>query len=281
MLFGASRSMGEAPVLPWPAALVVWGAGASSSLHRHHCVQLLMALRGQLRIREGARRRWTSCIAAVVQPDAPHEVEAPDQIVLIACFDPESDFGAGLLARASQLSGTQVSTAPPVITLPEDHVHRWREALGDPGALDAARVDRWLRQSLLATGEPPRIHPAVRRAIRALRERIADYDDASLEGLARVAGLSGSRLMHLFTQSVGVPLRPYVRWLRLQRAAAELTAGRTVAEAAHAAGFADAAHLTRTFRQMLGSTPSEVAARGRRARELRVGEKEAATNPSD
>ena len=103
-----------------------------------------------------------------------------------------------------------------------DHVHRWREALGDPGALDAARVDRWLRQLLLGTGEPPRMHPAVSRAIRGLRERITDYDDASLEGLARVAGLSGSRLMHLFTQSVGVPLRPYVRWLRLQRAAARI-----------------------------------------------------------
>jgi len=77
-------------------------------------------------------------------------------------------------------------------------------------------------------------------------------------------------LMHVFTRSVGVPLRPYVRWLRLQRAAAELTTGSSVTDAAHAAGFADAAHLTRTFREMFGATPSAIAARARRARELRI-----------
>jgi len=54
---------------------------------------------------------------------------------------------------------------------------------------------------------------------------------------------------------MGTPLRPYVRWLRLQHAARELVSGRSVTQAAHVAGFADAAHLTRTFRRMLGATP--------------------------
>jgi AraC-like DNA-binding protein len=50
-------------------------------------------------------------------------------------------------------------------------------------------------------------------------------------------------------------LRPYLRWLRLQRAARELVSGRSVTQAAQVAGFADAARLTRTFRRMLGATP--------------------------
>jgi AraC-like DNA-binding protein len=269
MLLGASRPSGV-PVLLWPAALVVWGPGASSSLHHHHCVQLLMALSGQLRIRGGLRQKWTRCGAALVEPDAPHEVKASDDVVLIGCFDPESEPGAGLLARIRQRVGARPSTTPAVVPLPDDEVRRWRRTLGDPSGLDSGRVECWLRESLLGSREPSRVHPAVRRALRALRERLAEYDDASLEELAKAAGLSASRFMHVFTESVGVPLRPYVRWLRLQRAAAELTAGRSVTEAAHAAGFADAAHLTRTFRRMLGSTPSEIAAHGRRARELRL-----------
>jgi AraC-like DNA-binding protein len=240
-------------------------------LHRHHCVQLLMALRGELRIREGARRKWMTCGAVVVQPDAPHEVDAPRETVLIGCFDPESELGAGLLARVAQIIGVQTTMTPPVMNVPDFHVRQWREALGDPEALDADTVERWLRESLLGIrASDRRIHPAVRRALHALRDRIADFDDTSLAELAQLGRLSPSRFMHVFTESVGVPLRPYVRWLRLQRAAAELTAGNSITEAAHAAGFADAAHLTRTFRQMLGATPSEIAARGRSTRELRM-----------
>jgi AraC-like DNA-binding protein len=77
--------------------------------------------------------------------------------------------------------------------------------------------------------------------------------------LAGIAALSPSRFMHAFTESIGVPVRPYILWLRLQRAACDLMNGATVTNAAHRAGFSDAAHLTRTVRRMLGATPSDLA----------------------
>src|SRR5262245_55750250 len=83
----------------------------------------------------------------------------------------------------------------------------------------------------------------------------------SLDNLASIAGLSPSRFMHVFTESVGVSLRPYILWLRLQRAGGELMRGATATEAAHNAGFSDAAHMTRTSRRMLGTTPSELTNR--------------------
>jgi AraC-like DNA-binding protein len=43
--------------------------------------------------------------------------------------------------------------------------------------------------------------------------------------------------MHLFTESLGVPLRPYILWLRVQRAACDLMAGATISRAVHSAGF--------------------------------------------
>jgi len=76
--------------------------------------------------------------------------------------------------------------------------------------------------------------------------------------------------LHLFTTSVGVPLWPYVLWLRLQRRASELARGKSVANAAHVARFSDAAHFTRTFRRMIGATPRQVLRRGRAARDLFV-----------
>ena len=77
-------------------------------------------------------------------------------------------------------------------------------------------------------------------------------------GAGEIAGLSEGRLMHAFTESVGIPLRPYLLWLRLQRAAAGIAGGASFVEAAHAAGFTDASHLTRAFARMFGMRPAEL-----------------------
>jgi AraC-like DNA-binding protein len=56
----------------------------------------------------------------------------------------------------------------------------------------------------------------------------------------------------------------------LQCGARELARGRSVAEAAYEAGFADAAHFTRTFRRMIGATPRQILQRGFAARDFQL-----------
>ena len=60
----------------WPAAMVVWGPGYESAEHRHHSVQLVMAIGGTLRIRGESAQRWAECGAALVRADAPYAVDA-------------------------------------------------------------------------------------------------------------------------------------------------------------------------------------------------------------
>ena len=238
--------------LLWPAAMIVWGPGYVSSGHAHHCVQLVMALRGTLRIRGDPGKQWLACGAALVKPDAKHEVEAQDATVLIAFVDSESDLGAALLDRVRE-DITRIGT-PDLI--------RWRAALGEPAAVNASRVESWVRGELLQGRKSPRMHPRIKRVLQHLREHLGAAEEVlSLQKLADMAGLSPSRLMHAFTESIGVPLRPYVFCLRLQRASGELMRGTSVTDAAHYAGFSDSAHMTRTFRRMLGTTPSELVRR--------------------
>lgn len=108
----------------------------------------------------------------------------------------------------------------------------------------------------------PHVHPRVRRLLRELRELPADAA-SSLETLAARVELSPCPLMHVFTESVGVPLRPYLRWLRFQRAVSAIVAGAPLSSAAAEAGFSDAAHMTRTFKRMFGLTPSALQRRSR------------------
>lgn len=69
-------------------------------------------------------------------------------------------------------------------------------------------------------------------------------------------GVSVSRFTHVFSESVGMPFRSYILWLRLQAALDSLVTRRSLTRAAHDAGFADAAHLSRIFRRMFGIAPS-------------------------
>ncbi|MFL6647001.1 MAG: helix-turn-helix domain-containing protein [Sulfurifustaceae bacterium] len=255
-----NRTTSASGAFLWPAALVVWGPGSTSSVHAHHCIQLILALRCTMRARGGPGQRWRRCGAVLVKPDTPHEVIAGNYTVLIAFVERESPLGAALLARVP--AGLNV--------IPPRDVSRWRRALGDAATLDDARVEPWLRSELLRNAAPPTMHPRIQRVLRILREGPVDPADTSIEQLAKLAGLSPSRFRHAFTESLGIPPRPYLLWLRLQKAAGALATGQTVTEAAYAAGFADAAHLSRTFRRMLGAAPRELISRLPATRELQL-----------
>jgi AraC-like DNA-binding protein len=127
---------------------------------------------------------------------------------------------------------------------------------------------------LALTGElqstSARMDPRVTRLLHELGRRPLDPKSTTLPKLAQLVGLSPSRFMHVFTESVKIPLRRYLRWLRVQRAVGALAGGCTVTNAAYIAGFADAAHLSRTCRRMLGTSPRELVRRMEENRELRI-----------
>jgi AraC-like DNA-binding protein len=196
----------------------------------------------------------------LVRSDAWHEVDARGTDVLIAFVDPESELGAALAER------TESNIAP----VAPGTIAKWRAQLGEPASLTAARVEPWVTQTLLRDRRPPSLDYRVKRVMRALPSRLAEGEAVSLDAVAASVGLSPSRFMHVFTTSAGVPLRPYILWLRLQCGAGELARGTSVADAAHAAGFSDAAHFTRTFRRMIGATPRQVLLRGFAARDFHL-----------
>ena len=76
--------------------------------------------------------------------------------------------------------------------------------------------------------------------------------------MAAEAALSPSRFAHVFRAETGMPVRPYLRWLRLALALRAASEGGSLTEAAHRAGFADAAHLSRTMRRHFGVSPGSV-----------------------
>lgn len=239
---------------PWPAVLATWGPGGATRLHAHHCWHLIVGLDGELSIATGAGGRPRRAGALITAPDTPHAVDARGTRALIVFVEPECDAGDRLLAGHGRGC---------VDLFRDADADRLRALLSPEGSTLAdpeAAVARALSLGGEPVAPPPGRHPGVRRVLRYLREAIPETD-TSLAALARVAGLSPGRFMHAFTGTVGIPLRPYLRWLKLERAGAALAAGAPLGEAAYGAGFADAAHMSRTFLRMFGVSPSEVQRR--------------------
>jgi AraC-like DNA-binding protein len=102
---------------------------------------------------------------------------------------------------------------------------------------------------------------AVDRRVQGALVRLRGEPGRSLDEIARDAELSLSRLSRLVTQGTGMRLRQHVLWNRLLAVLSSTQRFEGIAAAASAAGFADHAHLTRTFRAFLGRAPSELGAR--------------------
>ncbi len=118
------------------------------------------------------------------------------------------------------------------------------------------RLLRW-EQSLgrnIGGGELEIDWQPIVKALKYLREHYCEPIYA--KNIARAAGLSESRLMHLFHQALGISWVKFLQGYRIHRAAALLSGGgRNVTEAAMEVGFDSLSHFNVTFRSFMGVSP--------------------------
>lgn len=108
----------------------------------------------------------------------------------------------------------------------------------------------------LVSANDPRVRHALNRLHAEPGTRL------SLADLAREAGLSESRFLHVFKATVGVPLRRYKLWIAMGAAMRAIARGENLTSAALGAGFSSSAHFSAAFRSMFGLEPSRLARRG-------------------
>jgi len=214
--------------------------------HRHHVVQVTFALTGTIGF-ENEEARLTGDVIAIA-PDSLHAFEGTG-LVAHLFIDSESKHGRQI-AQALFSEAPMVSVRIPRL---DDLPLRLKAAFEEPDPSDDAL--RTLGRSLVTrlAGDLVQTRPPDVRISRLIAWLVPRLDETvSLKDAALFMGLSPGRARHLFIEQTGLPFRTYVLWLRLMRAV-ELYASRaSLTEAAHGAGFADSAHLSRTFRRMFG-----------------------------
>jgi AraC-like DNA-binding protein len=134
-------------------------------------------------------------------------------------------------------------------------------------AADAAaltqRLVQWLTGMLLP-GAPDDLPPYPAFLQPALQRLHAGQNmGLSMGELARHCGMSPSQFSRRFKGAMGVAPAQYLQNLRVNGARRLIAAGASLAEAAHATGFADQAHMQRAFKQRHAMTPGSYAPRRR------------------
>ena len=79
----------------------------------------------------------------------------------------------------------------------------------------------------------------------------------TVAAMAAAADMGPRRLQRWFARNVGLPPRHYLRLLRFQKAFEQVQGAASLADHAAAQGFADQAHMARTFREMAGVPATE------------------------
>ena len=237
----------------WDGGWIGVGSGGVAAPHAHHAIQVTLGLDGPIRFREG-EGDWADYTVALVQPDVLHAFDGRGTTVAMLFVDAEGRDGRWL--RDAWPAG--VARVPPErVTAQLAALRTFREER--PGPAEAATLVTALVAGLCRGPRP--VHQRDDRIARAL-ELIHARTDArvSQAEIAAQVFLSPSRFAHLFTADVGVPFRRYLLWRKLSLAMQAFGRGATLSAAAHAAGFSDSAHLTRTWQQMFGLAPTMMTA---------------------
>jgi AraC-like DNA-binding protein len=233
--------------------------------HAHAEFQLTLYAGGPRRFKIGGHDfAGAPRTSIIIQSGEPHSsVPVADPVLALRTFYLEERTVAEVAASLWGGKGTvafrnpQIDDGETVMRLQAAHRALDHSSLEGEEKVCVA-LQRLVRRNATPTGPARRITGADAR-VATVREILDDRtaENVGLDELAAAAGVSRFHLIRVFQRRYGLTPFAYQRNRRIEKARAVLRTGKSIADAAAAAGFADQSHLGRSFRAVMGSTPGE------------------------
>ena len=214
-----------------------------ASSHSHAMMQFFICTEGTLNIKVGKEKPKAKCI--LVNKNVKHSFKADKRICFTLLIEPVSDLGLAL----------------DVLIKDKDHY-----------AVDDSKADALVEQVIRLKEHPDKeSYEALMTGVydcfgiqpshRQLDERIESFlemlkhcscDDHSIEEFADRLCISASRLSHLFSEQVGIPMKKYLILHQLEKAFEEILQGESITRAALDAGFDSPSHFAAVVKKLMG-----------------------------
>jgi len=217
--------------------------------HKHTFLQLTLGLEQPVRM--GIDDESISGQGFVLGSNVSHSLSGGPVLILLA--DRASVLGDMLRRYAAGQSIRMLDV--------DDAIEAGRYAAAHyPNVRGPEDYRRFLIELLRRLGfsyEMPRLMDA---RIVATLERLSQcrHSEHPIDELALAAGLSSSRLSHLFKEQTGIALGSYLVLHKLQKAYYSIFDGINITDAAMAAGFDSPSHFAAASRRLLGMSAADI-----------------------
>jgi AraC-like DNA-binding protein len=247
-----TEPVSSAQYFPWDGGAVFVGTAGVFPVHAHQAIQICFLFDGRIRLRANDDEPWADYDVGIVPSQHAHGMDASRTMHGATLFvEPETREGRLLTQRYLPGAIANLDRAAVDAVIRELRAAVLEKRGREPIVALARGVVRGLTQHSEPTATSDE---RVLRAVRYVNEHLSA--PLTLRQVASVAYLSPSRFRHLFAEQTGMALRQYILWRRFVSVWEHRMNGASLSAAAHAAGFADSAHLARTSRRMIGIPPS-------------------------
>ncbi len=236
----------------WENRVLYLGLLPDISEHRLGGAALCLGIDQPFRVLESGSAAWQVCRSVLIPPGCMHAINLEGAPMAVLFLEPESLHYA-ILRDAMQDGEWQclygLAHQDRALEIAAALYHQPHDATSTYRLLDVI-IDPDHR----APDSNRPLDSRINRVVQLIKDDISlSY---SVQKLAERVNLSPTRLVHLFKEQAGVPIRRFRQWNRMRAVVACVADGGTLTDAALHAGFSDSAHFSRAFRNMFGLKPS-------------------------
>lgn len=222
-------------------------------LHNHPVIQLIIGMDGNF-LQKGRYDDWTSLRSLLIAPNVSHQCDATGQQIFALTVCPESKLGQQIL------NTTLINTNYKELDKSELNklsLEKIRNLIKEDKYEQLYHfVERFFYKENYECSSKFKLDERIKKVRQYITDNIQNKFDT--KELCDIAYLSESRLLHLFKEQIGVPIRNYILWTRLKKAIEIIIMGESLTYAAHSVGFSDSSHMTKTFISNFGLNPTEI-----------------------
>lgn len=234
----------------WNSRVMFATNNMQTDYHSHYAATLAISLDKYITIEtELGKEEYR---VALVGPNTYHRTVSPGVQMIALLIDPETyEFGS----ISKSISSGEVKRLDIRKFL---HLIESLKSLyyGELNNLEATQLQLTLLKTVYPFEELKiSIDPRIQKIAKQIRLEVPSK--ILMKELGKDFSISEDRLIRLFKENLGIPLRRYLLWVRILRAVKEIKEGNNLTDAAHAAGFSDSAHFSRTFKENFGFMPSQ------------------------
>lgn len=233
----------------WNSRVIYATNSMQTDFHEHYAATLAITLEQPIRIE--TKSGHDDYRVALLGPNTFHRTVSPGVDMMALLIDPET-YEYGFISHLAESGEIKKLDIEPFLPLMPRLWRMYHGTVSDVEAWDL-QVDL-LRSVFPFAKRDMKVDERIVKIAQKIRTELPD--SIRMNEIGKDFSISEDRLIRLFKEHLGIPLRRYLQWVRLLSAVKLLKEGKNLTEVAHEVGFSDSAHFTRTFKEHFGFVPS-------------------------